>query len=957
MITGHHAGAELPLVGRAPVLDGLTEALDLARGGTVRTVVLSGPTGSGKTATLDHFLQHCRAVVPDVQQMTAAGDVWESELPLSGYSQLMHREPLRSSKGVEGAVLPRPESGMDLTPARAANFADTLAAHITALQSRSCVVVAIDDVHLLDEQSLRVLLFGLRRTHRQRVLFVLTLDHARAHGVPPGLLDLLNSHRVGHLQLEPLDAEDVRELARRRFSIDLGATAAHGLVRHTRGMPQAIVELLAELPRETWQSWFPSLPASSRMLARVRGLLETASEDLVRVAEAVAVLGGAATTDAVAHVSGVEALMDALDEGHRVRLLRLAVDPTTARVELMEPGAAEAVYGQLAPSRSQALHCRAAGVVPQERDRLGHRAAATLGVDEGLAMELEEFVRRRALVGAWSDVAVSLFAASRLSADPRSRSERLLRGVDALVASGNIAEAQMWSSAVEDMPPSSLRSSVLGYLSTASGHNNGARTQLEQAWADSDPEREPAAAAAVAQRMVLHGVASWDGPTMGLWAERAMTLTAPGTPAHIESEAIYGLGLYAQGRTVEAERSYERAFGHVAENAQKQRIQMGSAWLALRTDQVETALVNFEAAVPTEQRGGSLRISLWAEAWLARTQLTLGDWDAAAATVSRAAVRLETSRMPLIRPLLYWTAAELWSMRGDWERARRYVSLAGVQPGTYRAMQVPSILARARFHEARADYASALDALESLVEIDPWTKDRVSFWPWQDTYVNALVMTNMVDEADRFLTGFEAIRREKSVPSDLARMAWARGRITAAQGDPGAAREHFEAALGHLRGLQRPYLRARVSFAFGQSMRRAGKRGLASSVLHSARALYDSLGATTYVERCDRELQASGVDVGLMGDPLAAGAAGVAGAGGPTWFESGGSTGAERTSVELTAQERAVAGLVASGATNREAAQTLFLAEKTVQYHLTRIYRKLGIRSRSALAARYRPSG
>src|SRR5690606_15247989 len=141
----------------------------------------------------------------------------------------------------------------------------------------------------------------------------------------------------------------------------------------------------------------------------------------------------------------------------------------------------------------------------------------------------------------------------------------------------------------------------------------------------------------------------------------------------------YGLGLYAQGRTVEEEQSYARAFDQVAENAQKQRIQMGSAWLALRTDRVETALVKFEAGVPTEQRGGAMRTDPGAEAWLARTQLTLGDWDTAAATVSRAAVRLETSRMPLIRPLLYWTAAELWSMRGDWERARRYVSLAAVQ--------------------------------------------------------------------------------------------------------------------------------------------------------------------------------------------------------------------------------------------------------------------------------------
>ncbi|MCD1145537.1 helix-turn-helix transcriptional regulator [Kocuria sp. LUK] len=61
--------------------------------------------------------------------------------------------------------------------------------------------------------------------------------------------------------------------------------------------------------------------------------------------------------------------------------------------------------------------------------------------------------------------------------------------------------------------------------------------------------------------------------------------------------------------------------------------------------------------------------------------------------------------------------------------------------------------------------------------------------------------------------------------------------------------------------------------------------------------------------------------------------------------------------VQLTAQEQAVAELVAGGATNKETARALFLAEKTVQYHLTRIYGKLGVRSRSELAARYRDPG
>jgi DNA-binding CsgD family transcriptional regulator len=120
-------------------------------------------------------------------------------------------------------------------------------------------------------------------------------------------------------------------------------------------------------------------------------------------------------------------------------------------------------------------------------------------------------------------------------------------------------------------------------------------------------------------------------------------------------------------------------------------------------------------------------------------------------------------------------------------------------------------------------------------------------------------------------------------------------------------------------------------------MRRAGKRRLASSVLRAARDLYDSLGAATYVERCDRELKATGLDVGSLPDPA------------DTVL-----TAVSDQHLQLTAQEHAVAELVAGGATNKEAARTLFLAEKTVQYHLTRLYRKMGIRSRSELAAVFR---
>ncbi|MDE8669816.1 AAA family ATPase [Pseudarthrobacter sp. H3Y2-7] len=928
---------DLPLVGRAGVFAELLEIFRTVRKGNVRAVVISGPAGAGKTAVLDLFLEHCRTGARGVRVLSAMGDEWEAQFPLAGYSQLMLTAPLRSPKDYDGGPALPAGPLPALTPAQVVNYASTLSTHLAGLQSHGSVVVAVDDVHRLDVESLRILTFVMRRLHGKRILFVLTLNPDDALRVPAGTLDFLTGHQVTTIPLDPLTPAQVQDLARRMLGIDLSPTAAHGLVQHTGGLAQPVVELLQELPAETWQTWFPSLPPTSRVRARVRSVLAAASPELVAVAEAASVLGSAAGMAEVSEVSRVGPVMDALDEGHRAGLLGLAVDQARSAVVFSGPGTAEAIYEQIVPSRRIALHRRAAEAVQAEGERLGHRVAATPGADESLADELEDYARRQARVGAWQDASTALFSASRLSRDIRSRNDRLLRAVDALVGSGNISQAQMWTAAVDALPPSPLRSSVLGYLSTASGQNDSAQSQLEMAWRTSNPEHDPSAAAQVAQRFVLHGVASWDGPMITTWAERAMELTQPDTPAHIESEAIYGLGLYAQGRVSEAEASYLRAFEHAAENAQKQRVQMGAGWLALRLDNVETALVNFESAAPTEYRGGSMRISLWAEAWLARTHLVLGNWDAAAATVARASVRLETSRMPLIRPLLYWTAAELWSMRGDWERARYYVSQAAVQPGTYRAMQVPASLARARFHEARADYEGALAVLQPLTELDPWTEHRVSFWPWQDTYVNALVMTDQLDAADAFLTSFERVPREREIPSDMARMAWARGRLVAAQGDPDTAREHFEASLGHLRGLNRPYLRARISFAFGQSMRRAGKRRLASTVLRAARDLYDTLGAATYVERCDRELKATGLDVGNIPDPAD-----------PVL------TAASDHHLQLTAQERAVAELVAGGATNKEAARALFLAEKTVQYHLTRLYRKMGIRSRSELAAVFR---
>jgi ATP/maltotriose-dependent transcriptional regulator MalT len=326
--------------------------------------------------------------------------------------------------------------------------------------------------------------------------------------------------------------------------------------------------------------------------------------------------------------------------------------------------------------------------------------------------------------------------------------------------------------------------------------------------------------------------------------------------------------------------------------------------------------------VPTTFLGGSTRISLWARAWLARAQFVTGEWEEAVRTVREGGALLDRSGITLVGPLLHWTAVQVHALRGDWELADEALRHTDAGAQDYEIMRVPACLARAQVAEARADYAAVLRALQPLRQIGG-SVDEPGQWPWADVYANALVVEGRYDEAEAFLEPHEKRARERGHRSAQARLGYARGRLLGAQGHLAAARRVFEESLGLLEDLPLSYDRARVSFAYGQTLRRAGKRRQADAVLSAARDLYSSLGATTYVARCDRELKAGGVRT-PQGD---------------------------RAIGELTPQEEAVSQLVARGLSNREVAAELFLSTKTVQYHLTRIYAKLGIRSRSELAA------
>ena len=185
--------------------------------------------------------------------------------------------------------------------------------------------------------------------------------------------------------------------------------------------------------------------------------------------------------------------------------------------------------------------------------------------------------------------------------------------------------------------------------------------------------------------------------------------------------------------------------------------------------------------------------------------------------------------------------------------------------------------------------------------------------------VEALVALGRLDETEPLVDRLEEQGAARDRPWALATAGRCRGLIAAARGELEEALAALERALEEHRRVAQPFELGRSMLVHGQIQRRRKQKRAAREALQGARDAFADLGARLWVVRADAELARIG------GRP-------------PAPFE-------------LTASERSVAELVAEGRTNREVADSLFMSPSTVQAHLKRIYRKLGVRSRTELAA------
>ncbi len=912
-------------VGRQVELTALRAELGTVRSGRPRVILLEGSPGIGKTAVLDRFLDD----ESDLTVLRATGEQWEAFVAYGVVDQLMR---------VAGVSSARLRAGRDrsLPAEEPIGVGARILEALAELEQKAPVVIVVDDAQWADIDSLRALLFVARRLVRERVLLVLAERTEDAMRLPEGLRRLAAGRTGTTIALQPLTGGELQRLAAGLGVHQLSARTARRLQAHTGGNPLYVTTLLTELPAERWRTWEPVLPAPRAFALQVTRRLEVCSPAARGLVEAAAVLGAHASLASAAVLAEVEDVVPALDEAVEIGLVQIR-DDGLRDVAFAHPLVRAAIYEQLGPARRVQLHTRAAGLVDDEGAALRHRVLAAAPPDPGLADELEAFARREARAGAWAGAASTLLEASRLSADRERREYRLLRAVDAMIGAGDLIQAESFARRAVALAPGPLRDATMGYLAVLRGRAGEAEALLRAAWEQCSaavPRDADAAdrdvAAVVAQRMALHGVGRLRGGDVVEWARRAVELAGPDDPVRVEAEALLGLGLGWQGRLQEGLAAYEAVLARLPDDfgVQLERIRMAQGWLLLVADDVVTARTLLAQTAPAALRAGSVRIAVWSYVWLARAGFAVGAWDEAAADAERAVSLLEESGHEWLRPLARCAAVVVPAARGEWVAAEEHAAAAVARSGDYELMVVSAGVAGALVPAARGDHEGVLRALAPVVGlVERAGVDEPGFWLWQDLYGEALVGVGRLGEAEAFLGPHEELAAVRGRGSMIARLARVRGRLEAARGRLSAAEAAFGRAAGVLEGVGSPFQWALLDLAWGQVLRRAGQRRAAAERLSAARERLVGLRARPYVERCEQELAACGLAP------------------------------AKRSAFDpsrLTAQELAVARLVAVGMSNRQVASELFISIKTVQFHLTHIYAKLGVGSRAELAAQFR---
>jgi DNA-binding CsgD family transcriptional regulator len=900
------------LYGRGPELVQVEELIAAARDGHGGALVLRGEPGIGKSA----LLAHAADLADDMPVLRGTGIETESELPFAGVHRLLR--PLHDLVSTlpapqRAAVMSAFGDGPSVTADRwlLSLAVLNLLAEAAATTPALCI---IDDAQWLDSASADALTFVARRVHADGIamLFAARDDPLRPFKAP-GLAEL---------RVTGLDADAADALLAERASVPVAASVRDRLLSGTLGNPLAMAELAETLTSAQLEGLAP-LPDRLPVGADVEQIFG----DRVRrqPADTQTMLLVAAANDSddldtvlrAAHELGIAP--DALDAAERDGLV--TVDAGT--LAFRHPLVRSAVYRGASSHARRAVEHALAEALDAERDgdrRAWHRANAATGPDDGVASSLATAAERASARGGYAAASAAYERAAELTVDADARAGRFVCAAEAAWLAGRPDAARdLLDRAAPDKTHARLRGRIAhlrGSIEMACGAPAAAYATLIDG-ANLSSEADPEGAGTM---LAEAGQIAWGTGDLARISQAGELLAAlPGTD-NPGVRTIIGLTKFMRGDTTGATLELAAA-AELARDFEQPHMVMLAAAGAMFVGQDGRAIDLFTRAVARSRSAGAVATLPMLLAPLAAVEMFTGRYVTATTTAAEG-LRLATETGQdnpgaHARSVLAWLAA----VRGHDAECTEFANAAithaiGHRLGPHAAIATWA-LAHMDLVSGRAE--QAYDRLQALAAAAPGEGNQmVSMFATADL-VDAAMRTGREPSVEPALARLDVWAANTAAPWTHALVARCHAQVTA---DDDASDRLFKESLALHAGGGRPFDTARTALLFGERLRRRRKRADARKHLRTALEVFERLGATPWAEHARAELLASG-ETARKRDVS--------------------------TVTTLTPQELQIARLVAGGATNRTVAAQLFLSPRTVDYHLRKVFSKLGLSSRHEL--------
>jgi DNA-binding NarL/FixJ family response regulator len=877
---------EVRFVGRDRELAVLQQVWDTVRGGNVRVVRVGGVAGVGKTALVRHFL----TIVGATSVVWASGDEEEMELPWGVLAQIM---PGTQVDGSANAVF----------------VAHMLAAELTGAER----VIVIDDAQWADRLSMAAVRLAARRLVAEPVMIIVVHQSTE---VDDGWRRLLDSDRGVRVELTGLPPADLVRLAVSTGHPGLSMAGAARLYEHTGGHPLHARHLLDELPMHSIVFGHGSLPAPRGLATAVRARLAAcrpATRDLVAAG---AVIGRRFSLAQARQLSDIT--VEAVTEAVEARLLEEIPGSMGQDLAFTSTLVRGLVYHDLDRTQRRALHLLAAqgagaGVV-------WHRIAAADGPDARLADDIEREADEHLAQGRLLPAAVYLRHALDLTPPGPVRRRRLLTTFEALLVVGDVASTLRYEGEL-GAESGAWADYVVAYQLLLAGQVSDANALFGRALAavrEGAPDmvgQPDDLEARIAGQLAIIAVLTLSWQEMVEYGAAAVaTARTPWVAAHAWYARAVGLAVAGRGAEALAELSTVDEPG--APGGLDGLVARGM--VRLWTDDLDGAARDLTTATDRAIRGENLRIAQ-ALGYLGEVEYRRGALDEAVLHAELAVGDAEENNRFWDYALLHALASYPLSARGEWEKAESHVAAATTwapKIGTPAALAYAAA-AKAEIARARGDAVALLTAAEELEMFYPGREPGTSLLG--PLRADALSQLGRTEDAAKALAAFN-LTGEDRLSTQVA-VARVRAQLALATGDHDEALRECAQALGLARTIGLPIEAARVELLVGTCQAALGRRAAAERTLRSVFRQFSLLGAWAYAALTRRASDAAGLSLDAPSAALR----------------------------DLTRAERAVVALVCQGRSNPEIAERLVLSRKTVEFHLTNVFRKLDVSSRGEL--------